>query len=161
MSAAPLVVELLCEELPPKALARLGAAFAADAAKAYLLDELPFVSRFRGYCLGGEFEGTCSGWLTRRVVVRGRFRPIDGGTCAEIRITPTTGATIVMACMLGFVLIVGIVVATNGSLFSLAFAGFEVLFYVFFHAWHRLSGVSCRNRIEAVVADWSVGRTVA
>jgi glycyl-tRNA synthetase beta chain len=29
MSTAPLVVELLCEELPPKALARLGAAFAA------------------------------------------------------------------------------------------------------------------------------------
>ena len=29
MSAAPLLVELLCEELPPKALARLGAAFAA------------------------------------------------------------------------------------------------------------------------------------
>jgi glycyl-tRNA synthetase beta chain len=29
MSVAPLLVELLCEELPPKALARLGAAFAA------------------------------------------------------------------------------------------------------------------------------------
>ena len=29
MSSAPLVVELLCEELPPKALGRLGAAFAA------------------------------------------------------------------------------------------------------------------------------------
>lgn len=29
MSAAPLLVELLCEELPPRALARLGAAFAA------------------------------------------------------------------------------------------------------------------------------------
>ena len=28
MSAAPLLVELLCEELPPKALKRLGEAFA-------------------------------------------------------------------------------------------------------------------------------------
>ena len=28
MSSAPLLVELLCEELPPKALARLGSAFA-------------------------------------------------------------------------------------------------------------------------------------
>ncbi|HET6263353.1 MAG TPA: glycine--tRNA ligase subunit beta, partial [Usitatibacter sp.] len=43
MSAAPLVVELLCEELPPKALARLGAAFAAgirdSLAKRGLVDE--------------------------------------------------------------------------------------------------------------------------
>jgi glycyl-tRNA synthetase beta chain len=43
MSTAPLVVELLCEELPPKALARLGSAFAHSIrdglAKRGLLDE--------------------------------------------------------------------------------------------------------------------------